>query len=178
MQSVSPDIKISTQLIQENGKFPNNPDLPVIIYKNVFSDSAEKLADQLEKIFKKNHWTDAWRNGIYEYPHYHSTAHEVLGISQGYVVLELGGPDAFKFRLNKGDVVVLPAGVSHKNIECSKDFEVVGAYPKGQQYDLLTGKPGEKEQALKNISAVPLPETDPVLGKEGGISEKWTGSHG
>lgn len=146
MQSVTPDINISTQLINENGKFPNNPDLPVIIYKNAVLSSIDNLAEELETIFKKNNWIDAWRNGIHEYHHYHSTAHEVLGVSQGYVVVELGGPNAFKFRLDKGDVVVLPAGVSHKNIESSNNFEVVGAYPKGQEYDLLTGKPGEKEK--------------------------------
>ncbi len=173
MQTVAPDIHITTQLIRENGKFPNNPDLPVIIYKNAFAADTPDLATSLEKLFKKNQWEGAWRNGIYEYPHYHSTAHEVLGVSQGYVVVELGGPNAFKFRLNKGDVVVLPAGVTHKNIECSKDFEVVGAYPKGQEYDLLTGKPGEKETAIQNIQNVALPEADPVTGKQGGLIEKW-----
>ena len=171
MQAVAPDLNISTQIIRENGKFPNNPRLPVIIYKNAFASSTADLADQLEKIFKKNHWTGAWRDGIYEYPHYHSTAHEVLGVSQGYVVVELGGPNALRYRLNKGDVVVLPAGVTHKNVECSNDFEVVGAYPKGQEYDLLTGKPGEKEMAEKNIQNVPMPDADPV---RGGIMKEWT----
>ena len=167
------EFQISTQLIRENGKFPNNPHLPVIIYKNALSEETANLADAFEKLFKAHKWENAWRNGIYEYHHYHSTAHEVLGVSEGYVVVELGGPNAFKFRLNKGDVVVLPAGVTHKKLESSKDFEVVGAYPKGQDYDLLTGKPGEKETAVVNIGKVPLPKADPVTGEQGGLMDKW-----
>lgn len=37
----------------------------------------------MEKVFNVNGWGDAWRNGIYDFVHYHSMTHEVLGVAQG-----------------------------------------------------------------------------------------------
>lgn len=37
----------------------------------------------LEKIFNVHGWGDAWRNGIYDFVHYHSMIHEALGFARG-----------------------------------------------------------------------------------------------
>ncbi|HXO96731.1 MAG TPA: hypothetical protein VN857_09120, partial [Chthoniobacterales bacterium] len=72
-----------------------------------------------------------------------------------------------------GDVIVIPAGVGHKNLGASDDFGVVGAYPGGRHWDLLTGKPGERPKADQNIAALPLPDNDPVYGPDGPLRKIW-----
>jgi uncharacterized protein YjlB len=114
-----------------------------------------------------------WRNGIYSYHHYHSTAHEVLGCYRGSAKVQFGGESGIVEELSAGDVVIIPAGVGHKNLGASADFAVVGAYPRGQDYDMNYGKPGERPRADENIARVPLPETDPIFGKDGPLLRHW-----
>ena len=77
--------------------------------------------------------------------------------------------------IKAGDVIVIPAGVGHKNLGSSADLLVVGAYPPGQRWDLCDGSPGERPWVLKNIAAVPLPAADPVFGVNGPLVEEWKG---
>jgi len=63
--------------------------------------------------------------------------------------------------------------VGHKNLGSSNSFGVVGAYPNGRRPDLKTGKKDERSQAKKNIDSVPVPSTDPVTGKVGGLTRIW-----
>ncbi|HZI53597.1 MAG TPA: cupin, partial [Chitinophagaceae bacterium] len=77
-----------------------------------------------------------------------------------------------KLTIQAGDIIVIPAGVGHKNLE-SEDLGVVGAYPGGMMYDMKYGKPGERPQADQNIAAVPFPDHDPLLGKENGLLLIW-----
>lgn len=70
-------------------------------------------------------------------------------------------------------MVVIPAGVGHCNVGSSSEFLVVGAYPRGQSWDLHTGEPDERPEVLENIRNVPFPEADPVFGKEGPLLEQW-----
>ena len=101
-----------------------------------------------------------------------------------------------------GDVFIIPAGVSHKtyNTLPAADFErlspgdghelgiedarkafhgielsgftMLGAYPKGCQWDFLVG--AEHDGNYEAVWRVPKPETDPVFGKgEQGISKLW-----
>src|SRR5688572_17677187 len=131
--------KMVTHVLKDDGTFPNNAQLPVVIYTNAVDLPDEEPALSLEQIFEANQWGNAWRNGIYDYHHYHSTAHEVLGIYQGTVKVQLGGPGGITKSLKKGDVVIIPAGVAHKNLGASEDFKCVGAYPAGQDYDTKYG---------------------------------------
>lgn len=164
--------QLEQHLIKPDDEFPNNHELPVLHYRSAFS-SDKNLGDMMEKTFRHHNWKNSWRNGIYDYHHYHSTAHEVLGIYKGECKIQLGGPDGIILELTKGDVLVLPAGVAHKSICASDDFKCIGAYPKGQDYDMNYGKPEELERARKNISTLELPETDPVYGNEGQLLEYW-----
>src|SRR5437870_10117957 len=78
-----------TQLLKDTGAFPNSR-LPALVYRGVLA-ADQDLAPSFEALFEKNGWTGSWRNGLYRTHHYHSTAHEVLGVYLGHVKLLLGG---------------------------------------------------------------------------------------
>jgi uncharacterized protein YjlB len=128
----------------------------------------------MEKLFGENGWPPQWRSGIYPFHHYHSTAHECLGVARGSARIMLGGPQGREFAIEAGDVLVLPAGTVHRRLTDSGDFLVVGAYPPRQDWDLLKGEPGDREKALQNIPNVPLPKSDPVEGRDGALVRVWT----
>lgn len=153
----------------DDGFIPNSR-YPVLLYHHVTAANESPSADWLEERFAVNGWTNSWRWGVYPYHHYHSNTHEVLGIFKGKATLQLGGGHGKLLDVVPGDVLIIPAGVGHKCIEHRNGFTVVGAYPKGKEPDLLRGKPGERPQADQNIAAVPIPETDPLFGKEGLIT--------
>lgn len=161
-------------LIKPKGSFPNNPSLPLLIYPGALTLSPDDPASSVENTFRSNGWQGTWRNGIYNFHHYHSTAHEVIGVYSGWVKVQMGGPDGKMMQLKAGDAVIIPAGVSHKNIESSRDFACVGAYPPGQSWDMKYGKADEWELALSNIKKVAMPATDPVFGRENGLLHYWS----
>ena len=134
---------------------------------------AERSAAKIEQHFASLNWTNSWKNGIYPFHHYHSTSHEALGVYSGSATVRLGGEQGRDFQVKAGDVIVIPAGVGHKNLGSSGDFGVVGAYPDGRSWDLLRGKPGERPQADDNIARLPVPTTDPVGGAQGRLQELW-----
>jgi uncharacterized protein YjlB len=160
-------------IIHGDVNFPNNDMLPVLVYRHVFDATGRQIADIIEQTFNKNKWTNSWRNGILRQHHYHSNTHEALGISSGQCKIQLGGPTGIILDVEKGDVVILPAGIAHKNLGCSDHFECIGGYPEGIEYDLKYGKPEERPEADDNIRKVPLPETDPVYGYDGALITFW-----
>jgi uncharacterized protein YjlB len=157
---------------KDDGNIPNNK-LPLILYKNAFKERGTKGAVWLENRFRANNWTNSWRNGIYSFHHYHSTTHEALGIYSGSALVHLGGEQGEKVQVEAGDIIIIPAGVGHKNLG-SENLGVVGAYPDGRRWDLMKGSPGERPKADRNIAAVPLPSADPLLGKEDGLMKIWS----
>lgn len=159
--------------LKDDGQFPNNERLPLILYRNAVNNADQDSASIIENLFSKNHWVGSWRNGIYNIHHYHSTAHEVLGVYSGSASVQLGGEQGIICELHIGDVVVIPAGVAHKRLKSSADFRVVGAYPTGQTWDMCYGKKGERPKTDQNITDVPTPQTDPVLGDEGPLLDLW-----
>jgi uncharacterized protein YjlB len=165
--------RVASYLLKDDGIFPNNSGLPLVIHERAFA--FEKILDpgRVETVFAKNNWTGSWRNGLYPFHHYHSTAHEVLGIYLGSVRVQFGGEGGPVAVASAGDVVVIPAGVAHKNLWSSHDFRVVGAYPEGQTWDMNYGKKEERPAADNNIRSVSLPRLDPVLGAEGPLVALW-----
>ena len=153
-----------TFLFSDDGAIPNNPKLPVLVYRSAFDASGDGAA-AVERLFETNGWPPQWRDGIFPFHHYHSTAHEVLGIAHGHVRVRLGGEAGRDFDLKAGDVVVLPAGTGHRRLTDRGELVVVGGYPPGPSWDLLRGEAGERPAALQNIARVPLPKSDPVHGK-------------
>lgn len=143
------------------GEIPNNPHLPVLLHRHAIPPGDPAAA---EKLFARNGWKPAWRNGIYGFHHYHPNAHEALAIARGQVRVRLGGEAGVTLELAAGDVVVLPAGTGHRNLGQSDNLLVVGAYPPGDPPEQFTGRPGERERALRAIPATPDPPCDPVTG--------------
>ena len=89
-----------------------------------------------DALFRANGWGGTWRDGVYDYDHFHSNAHEVLGVDSGWASIQLGGDVGKAVEVEVGDVLVLPAGTGHRRISKSEDFMVSGAYPPGQErYD-------------------------------------------
>jgi uncharacterized protein YjlB len=114
-------------------------------------------------------------DGVFSYHHYHSNAHEVLGVVSGSANIAFGGPEGETVEVEAGDVVVIPAGVGHCNKESKGRFSVVGDYPRGQEsYDLRTGEEGERPEVLENIRDVPLPKSDPLFGEKGPLTQRWS----
>ena len=161
-------------LLKDDGTIPNNERLPLLVYEDAIRLPQEDAASIIEEIFSLNRWGKSWRNGVYRYHHYHSTAHEVLGVCCGTAAIQLGGAKGITQKVRAGDVVVILAGVAHKSLKASRDFCAVGAYPTGQQQDTCMGEPGERPQADANIAGVPLPQADPVYGPDGPLMSYWT----
>jgi uncharacterized protein YjlB len=103
-----------------------------------------------------------------------------------------------------GDVFILPAGVAHKthnpvpktkgmrfhqppdkedekgsreffaSVPIKGEFMMIGAYPKGDEWDFKKG--GEDEGRFREVWRVKVPERDPVLGVDkAGLTGLWKG---
>ena len=158
-----------THFFKDDGLIPNNPNLPVILYKQ----AVENPESTMESLFNKNQWLNSWTNGVFDYHHYHSNSHEVLGVIKGEATLMIGGEKGEEIHVQSGDVIILPAGTGHKRLNASSDFSVVGAYPDGKEYNTKYGKESERPEALEEIRKVPVPKTDPVTGMEGPLLKEW-----
>jgi len=167
------DVKLMTLVLADDGIFPNNAQLPLLLYSQVFCADSANLSTRIRELFAKNHWGGAWVNGVFSYHHYHSTTHEVLAVCAGQAELQLGGPTGMRQIVQPGDVIIIPAGVAHRNLGPNSDFSVVGAYPRGQAPDLCYGNADERPLTVKTIAALPLPGCDPLYGPHGPLMECW-----
>ena len=86
-------MKIESFTLPENDWAPNNDRLPVTFYRRAMKAEGADVAGRFEPLFAENGWPPDWRDGVFDYHHYHSTAHEVLGVFAGAATLELGGAD-------------------------------------------------------------------------------------
>ena len=165
--------KPKTFRFSNDGSIPNNP-LPFLVYKSAVDlSNAKDPAAVFEKLFASNGWGDSWRNGIFDFVHYHSAIHEVLGIARGAAKVRFGGNGGEVLEVAAGDVAVLPAGTGHQKLSASSDLLVVGAYPPQGAYDLCRGSAADHAKALVSIPQVPLPKTDPVFGGDGPLAKLW-----
>ncbi len=165
-------VKAMVYLIGSNSSFSNNNQLPLVFYTQVLSIQ-EGDAETLEDLFRYNGWTGCHRNSISGKHHYHSQAHEAMGAYQGYARVQFGGPSGLIKEIHPGDVIIIPSGVAHKNIESSPDFACVSTYPEGQTFDLNYISLKLSESHEEKIKSTPLPESDPVFGKTGELLNYW-----
>jgi len=167
----APNVELLT--LNDTGVFPNNGALPLLIYRQALDADAPNLIEQVRKLFAENQWDGSWVDSMYDFHHYHSTAHETLAICGGQAEVRFGGDYGITRTISAGDVVIIPAGVAHKRLTAGGAFIVVGAYPQGQGYDMCYGEEGERPKTDENIARVALPKADPVYGPEGPLREHW-----
>lgn len=163
---------VETYRFDDDGSIPNNPELPVLVYEDAVPE-AERPEPFFRGRLAENDWSGTWVNGVFNYHHYHSTAHEFLGVLRGEATLALGGPEGIELEVGPGDALVLPAGMGHCNLGQSRGFSVLGAYPRGQNWDLRRGEPEDRPEVLENIPEVGLPSGDPIVVEGGPLVEYW-----
>lgn len=151
---------------------PNNPVLPVLVYRGVCPHTKHR-STFFEMIFARNDWAGVWRDGIFDYHHFHSNAHEVLGIAQGHVTLRLGGETGILLHMVAGDCIILPAGTGHKCVDSTADLLVVGAYPMGQENPDICRSWQDQLGIREDIRNVPVPEDNPLKGAIFEAQELW-----
>ena len=158
-------------IFHENDWVPNNAQLPVILYRHALPSGVRDAAERIEQLFARHGWPPDWRDGIYDYHHYHSTAHEALGVVAGHARLMLGGPGGLTFAVKAGDALILPVGTGHCCVEASDNFLVIGAYPAGQDWDICRTAPSAAMRA--RMHDLPVPAQDPVAGPDGDLVSLW-----
>jgi uncharacterized protein YjlB len=166
------NINIEKFELHDDGTFPNSK-LPALLYEGALDIPVLFPATYVKNLFAHHNWTNSWDSGIFEFHHYHSVTHEVLGMYSGSATLQLGGQNGPRITVKKGDVLIIPAGVAHKNLGHEDSVGCVGAYPDGRNFDMNYGRRGERPAADENIKQVPVPVTDPVWGLANGIPKIW-----
>jgi uncharacterized protein YjlB len=169
---VSAGITPLTLVFADDGLVPNNP-MPLLIYKRAVDVANEHPEKTIEGLFGANGWGAMWRNGVYDYLHYHATVHEALGVARGNAVVRFGGDRGAEVAISAGDVAILPAGTGHQCLSASADFSVVGAYPPGPPMQITRPTPENHRKALRTIPEVKVPATDPVMGETGPLVRLW-----
>ena len=180
MDERAQEIEVREYLFEDDGRIPNNPTLPLLVYPQAL-DSSEQDSSRCKELLAENGWGGAWVDGVFSYHHYHSNAHEVLCVVGGSASIAFGGPEGETVEVAAGDVVVIPAGVGHCNRGSEGGFAVVGAYPRAldaRHAFALEHHPdveGERPEVLENIRNVPLPKSDPLSGEKGLLLQHWSG---
>ncbi|KAL1999297.1 hypothetical protein VTN02DRAFT_4728 [Thermoascus thermophilus] len=164
------ELRITQRLIPAWHNIPNTSiqRKPLLIYHGAFQASAQELWARLQEVGAV---VPQWQYTMYGRTHFHSTTHEVLGVVSGRARLCFGGernPERFEPTVEKGDLMILPAGVGHRLLDDldGGGFQMVGAYPPGKQWDMCYGSPGE-ERKVTNIEKLGWFDTDPLYGKQG-----------
>ena len=62
--------KIEGYRFADDGRVPNNPRLPLIVYRGALKTGGDAAASCVA-LFHRNGWTGAWQNGVYSHHHYH-----------------------------------------------------------------------------------------------------------
>jgi uncharacterized protein YjlB len=159
-------------VFEDDGLVPNNI-LPFLVYQGAVTLDPKQPEQTIENLFETNNWGGTWRNGVYDYLHYHATVHEVLGVARGHARVRFGGDNGTILEIKTGDIAILPAGTGHQCIKASDDFCVVGAYPPGARMEITRATPDNHAKALKTIPDVAKPPADPVTGKHGALMRLW-----
>lgn len=121
-------LKVSQHQIPAFQKIPNTSiqGKPLMIYHSAFPQAgASQIESHLSKVGVVS---PQWRYTMYSDTHFHSTTHEVLAIASGSARCCFGGesnPDRVEPTLQKGDVVIVPAGVGHRLLEDYGGFQVM-----------------------------------------------------
>ena len=169
---------------------PNSP-YPVLVYRAAIPAAARSVA-AVKALIEPHAWLHGGTWKAIRTIHFHSVTHECYAVLRGASVLLLGRgpldpersggsgdedtPFGVEVEVRAGDVVVVPAGVSHASLSDDGAYEYAGLYPKGSpRWDNNWCKAGPEETAekAKTARAVPVPECDPVFGEGGPLVKIW-----
>ena len=164
--------EVDRYVLADDGTFPNSG-LPLLHCRRAVPDGILSRAQEIERRFAASGWGGIWRNGVYDFHHYHSTTPEALGVFAGRARVLFGGERGVTVEVGAGDLIVIPAGVAHKGIDASADFGVIAAYPPGHSPDMCYGRPGERPRADRRITQVEVPRTDPFDVSEGSVLRRF-----
>jgi uncharacterized protein YjlB len=168
------EIQVTSRQIPKWERIPNTSiqSKPVMIYHKAFSASPNQLTAHLEEVGEV---TPQWVYSMYSQTHFHSTTHEVLGVVSGRARLCFGGednPNRFDTDVEKGDLIIVPAGVGHRLLDDldteEERFKMVGAYPKQKQWDMCYGQSGEEDK-VNGIKDLGWFHKDPLFGDDGPV---------
>lgn len=164
------DLRVSSHQIPAFDRLPNTSiqKKPLLIHHAALHiASASTIENHLSTVGVV---IPQWRYTMFSQSHFHSTSHEVLCVAQGKARLCFGGednPKRVETVVEKGDVMIVPAGVAHRLLEdIDGGFSMVGSYPTGKSWDMCYGKEGE-EGKVKEIETLGWFERDPIYGNEG-----------
>lgn len=157
---------------EDDGLVPNNA-LPFLVYQGAVTLDPKRPEETIENLFEANGWGGTWRNGVYDYLHYHATVHEALGVARGSARVRFGGDNGRELEIKAGDVAILPAGTGHQRIKASPDFCVIGAYPPGSKMEITRATAENHARAMTTVPKVALPPADPVTGTDGALVRLW-----
>lgn len=163
-----------THRFEPGDGIPNSV-LPLIVWKDALPHEARN-GEAASALFARNGWGGNWVWGVYDFWHFHTRGHEVLGCVSGTARIGFGGEGGIAVDIEPGDAVIIPAGVGHKCLEASGDFRVAGGYPPGQEGNIVRPGDVEIEAAEAAISALALPEKDPVTGSAERMMRWWSRS--
>lgn len=147
--------------IKDDGTFPNNEEYPALLYKSAFMGTE---ADGRRMIMEGGDWTPPWVWGIFSYHHYHSKAWELLLCIRGEASVQFGGNSGPTVTVAMGDLVFVPPGLAHKQMNEKNGFALLGSYPTAGfdgSIDTLTGPPTKEQR--ERIAKCHVPERDPFF---------------
>jgi len=165
--------RVTAHHLAPGGTIPNHPRWPLLVYPGAVAISGADPATAFEALFGGNRWPAAWRNGVFPFHHFHSNAHETLGVYSGEVTVQFGGDGGVVITARPGDVIVLPAGTGHRKLSSRGALGIVGAYPAGAHPDMCTPLLSNSQRSGEAVASVPLPECDPVYGAGGPLFTHW-----
>jgi uncharacterized protein YjlB len=169
----SETLSVIPHSLAPSGAIPNHPRWPLLVYPGAVAIAGADPAVAFEELFDRNRWPAAWRNGVFPFHHFHSNAHETLGVYSGEVTVQFGGDNGLVVTAGPGDVIVLPAGTGHKKLSSRGVLGIVGAYPTGQHPDMCTPLLANLQRGAAAVARVPLPDCDPVYGAGGPLFTYW-----
>lgn len=152
------------------GEMPNST-LPLIVAARAVGPDLSENA--VHDLLRSHGWQGTWTYTVYDYWHYHAAGHEVLVCIAGHARIGFGGDTGEEVEMTPGDAVIIPAGVGHKRLSASPDFQVVGAYPPDQNGAITRAGAMALVVAARSIGQLALPAMDPLSGDEPGRLAAW-----